>query len=663
MAYMGILLFCALLATAAQLAAALTVHGRGLPSIHTRQDNETFSVVNGTSPSNNGTNTTDLRTGPTYFYLDLDSLCHEYIDAIQTRPRSALDPATRKEILNSLGNCTTKNLYQKFPCRQGVEPPLSPVVSVEADPENKLYPSFEPLLTRFQIFESSTEPFLVRFGCIGTSSRSKDWQYSSMDDADVVPFALSQTPIQYMRCTTQVAASDVPACVSAETSKLGWLPAYMFAWSGQSTCSGTSSIFVSVTFDILSVVSHVGLTIFIARRRGLPPQTFSFVNLWVAFLVGIAKPFGEGLLLNLSAPSPFTFVLPFLRPTGFSIAAAITGIFGSRGWGVQYLAIDSIVTLVTFLVFNLRAPDFWNGRVVVPVTVGAPDQLQVMYNGMFVATLPGALFVCAYMVSGMWPALLALAVLTKTWAFAKLAFKIWLTWMCFFLVVLTSPFLAIWEMVWKIMYRKEAKTERFPAVRWYAAWFTERGELLELVGVLGYWTWVILQFSVFVGRWMVLANLLPLAGDAWCPGSLKEVEAGSALSTIALVAGLLGLKWFNLIVLVCGLHGLVECWVCCTDYSFMNQMLGRNNDDQHDDDGDKIVGFDGSGDHANRAASSLGPQVPDPGRGTGRVLPGRFTPPSHWITSLQDDFSTFLIHTDGACLDNDQQDPRAGWAF
>ena len=47
---------------------------------------------------------------------------------------------------------------------------------------------------------------------------------------------------------------------------------------------------------------------------------------------------------------------------------------------------------------------------------------------------------------------------------------------------------------------------------------------------------------------MVLANLLPLAGDAWCPASLKEVEAGSALSTAVMVAGLLGLKAFNLTV-------------------------------------------------------------------------------------------------------------------
>jgi len=179
---------------------------------------------------------------------------------------------------------------------------------------------------------------------------------------------------------------------------------------------------------MLSIIAHVILNITISRRHGLPPQTFSFVNLWVTFLVGLAKPIGEGFLLNLSAPSPFNFVLPLLHPNGFAVAAAISGTFGSRGWGIQYLAIDSFATLITFLVFNLRAPNFWNGRVIVPVSANAPDQLQVMYNGMFIATLPGAIFVCAYILSGLYPpVLLFIAALTKTWGLAKLAFKIWLT--------------------------------------------------------------------------------------------------------------------------------------------------------------------------------------------------------------------------------------------
>ena len=356
-----------------------------------------------------------------------------------------------------------------------------------------------------------------------------------------------------MRCTSQVPPSSVVSCVSSQTSKLGWLPTYMYAWSGQSaSCSGAAPILISIASDVISVIAHVILTILVARWRRLPPQTFSFVNLWVSFLIGFAKPIGEGVLLNLSAPAPFAFMLPLLRPNGFAVAAAVSGAFGSRGWGVQYLAIDSFGTLATFLLFNLRAPDFWNGRVVVPreAVPGAPPALQVMYNGMFVATLPGALFACAYVLSGLWPMLLVVAAVTKKWAFARLAFKIWLTWACFFLVVLTSPFLAVWELVWKRLHRHEAKAgERFPAVRWYAAWFTgEKGDLLKLVGILGYWAWVAVQFSVFVGRWMVLANLLPLAGDAWCPASLKEIEAGSALSTILMLGGLLGLKAFNLTV-------------------------------------------------------------------------------------------------------------------
>ncbi|KAK0619416.1 hypothetical protein B0T14DRAFT_566274 [Immersiella caudata] len=426
---------------------------------------------------------------------------------------------------------------------------LSPKVVVDPDREDSFYPPFEP------IFESSTRRFLEYPVCDGKYLWGADrpWQYSGSGinfHANAL-FALSQTPIQYMRCTSQVHSSSVASCVSAETSKFSWLPDYMFVWSGQSTpCSGASPIFISVTFDILTLIGEVIYTIYINRRRGLPPKTFSFVYLWVNTMIGIAKPIGEGFLLSRyapTAPSPTGVYLPLLRPTGFAIAAAITGAFGSRGLGVQYLCIDSLATLMTFMAFSQRMPDFWNGRVIVPPQVGGPPALQTMFNGLFVATLPGAVFASAYMVSGiLWPSLMALGLLARMGVSVKLGFKIWLTWACLFLVVLTSPFLAVWEMVWKVLHRREAKTTRFPAVRWYAAWFTERGKLINFASVVGYWVWVYLQFAVFVGRWIVLANLLPLAGDAWCPMTLKETEAGSALGTILLVAGLLGLKTFNL---------------------------------------------------------------------------------------------------------------------
>ncbi|KAK4111691.1 hypothetical protein N656DRAFT_780432 [Canariomyces notabilis] len=360
-----------------------------------------------------------------------------------------------------------------------------------------------------------------------------------------------------MRCTAQKPKDQVAGCVDAEIAKLPWLPYYAYTWGGQSQCEDLASIFISITFDILALVCHAIGTIYLARRKGEPPPSFSFVSMWGMVLTGFCKPIAEGFLLNAMSPAPgFSmgpYLLPFLRPTGFALAAFISGVWGSRGWGLMYLFMDGVVTMLTFFAFNLRI-DIWKGPAVVPslgsiVTAGSlpPPQLPTVYGGLFVATLPGALFVAAYFLAGLWPTMVLVGCCTKTWSLVKLGFAIWLTWVCFFLMIFTSPFLAIWEMVWKKCSSKEKRFGRFPAVGWYAKWFrSSEHPRLRLVGVYGYLLWVSLQFAVFVGRWMVLANLLPLAGDAWCPGLLRDIEAGSALSTIFLVAGLLGLKSLNL---------------------------------------------------------------------------------------------------------------------
>ncbi|KAK3996561.1 ribonuclease H-like domain-containing protein [Cladorrhinum sp. PSN332] len=122
--------------------------------------------------------------------------------------------------------------------------------------------------------------------------------------------------------------------------------------------------------------------------------------------------------------------------------------------------------------------------------------------------------------------------------------------------------------------------------------------------------------------------------------------------------------------LVCGPHGLVCCGKCCTDYSFMDS----ENEGQDDDSlGSKVEATD-----SDPAADPLDPLRLR--RGTGRAFPTRFVPPSASITPLElfsgqrshiritrytlgNDARKVLIRTDGACLDNGQQNPKAGWAF
>ncbi|KAI2642235.1 ribonuclease H-like protein [Xylaria nigripes] len=154
--------------------------------------------------------------------------------------------------------------------------------------------------------------------------------------------------------------------------------------------------------------------------------------------------------------------------------------------------------------------------------------------------------------------------------------------------------------------------------------------------------------------------------------------------------------------LVCGLHGLITCYKCTVDFSFLYEDLEQDQDDSSLDEeaeakywrlppevrgqvdaiyGPREVGSGNpSAAHAaptNSDAFTFGPKKH---RGTGRVFPTNFNPPSASIqpTELFTGKATYanitryihreesrkvLILTDGACLNNGQANPKAGWAF
>ncbi|CAM1508906.1 Fc.00g026450.m01.CDS01 [Cosmosporella sp. VM-42] len=130
--------------------------------------------------------------------------------------------------------------------------------------------------------------------------------------------------------------------------------------------------------------------------------------------------------------------------------------------------------------------------------------------------------------------------------------------------------------------------------------------------------------------------------------------------------------------LVCGPHGLVICGKCCTDYSFMDDILGdtRMDEDDEDDEDDEV-------DDDPYLNELLPRDHADPGcekrRGTGQVIPTKFAPqgsisPTELFRGQKihvklsryihpSDPKMVLIITDGACLNNGQSNPKAGWAF
>lgn len=133
---------------------------------------------------------------------------------------------------------------------------------------------------------------------------------------------------------------------------------------------------------------------------------------------------------------------------------------------------------------------------------------------------------------------------------------------------------------------------------------------------------------------------------------------------------------------VCSEHRLKVCPYCCSDYSFMDEILGYDEDqefeeDEEDDDDDDDDDSDSSEDNVPDTSSylrDLRPRI-----GTGRVLFQEFieprptdTPSSLFPGSLARFGNRFvrrnkptelLIYTDGACLDNGHANARAGCGF
>ncbi|KJZ71488.1 hypothetical protein HIM_09127 [Hirsutella minnesotensis 3608] len=151
--------------------------------------------------------------------------------------------------------------------------------------------------------------------------------------------------------------------------------------------------------------------------------------------------------------------------------------------------------------------------------------------------------------------------------------------------------------------------------------------------------------------------------------------------------------------LICRPHGLEVCGFCCVDYSFMDEIL-EDSEDPDEELAREVVELYGqlSDEGQARIRAQLGLQPLSHGsahilrhqddessarRGSGRVFPTKFIPPS--ATSIPQDLfvagvgrratitsrrfirrnepKQLLIYADGACLNNGQANPKAGWAF
>lgn len=137
--------------------------------------------------------------------------------------------------------------------------------------------------------------------------------------------------------------------------------------------------------------------------------------------------------------------------------------------------------------------------------------------------------------------------------------------------------------------------------------------------------------------------------------------------------------------LVCRDHGLVICFKCGYDFSFADNGASENEDEA---EWQKMTQKlpKSLEERITVVDSNIQPRELDDWEhekikpGTGRVFPIKFIPPSptstpaslfigtptyaHWTRFVhRQDKKKMLIFTDGACLNNGQSNPRAGWAF
>lgn len=237
-----------------------------------------------------------------------------------------------------------------------------------------------------------------------------------------------------------------------------------------------------------------------------------------------------------------------MTPKAAPVTALLSGIFLGKGFGSQVLMVDSLVSMASFALMSTYGDTLKGPRVPPSIaTVDQPAGFPLVYLGLYLTGLPGFVIGALYFFTGnaIIP-LVLISIFLKMSVFAKLAFRIWIAWICFFAFFFATPFLAIWEIGWKAFVKDKERV--FPPLRFFRRVFGEGAHWIAWLGrYLLYWVWVGLMFTVFVGRWMFMVNILQAAGDAFCPASLTPAVVGGALVTFAAVAGNFALRVFGLI--------------------------------------------------------------------------------------------------------------------
>jgi hypothetical protein len=290
------------------------------------------------------------------------------------------------------------------------------------------------------------------------------------------------------------------------------------------------------------------------------------LRLLIRLVSGLGEPLIQTLVLKrTSYGTAATFVIAameFLQPTAAPLLAAITGWYLGKGEGFQILTTDGVITGFGIILGVMSGA-------VASRDMAAPTKspLGLVLISLLLAIGPWALAYCILGVFGFSFQLFFILGLIELWLIdtghcLSVAGAAFMVFVFLLLFIGLTPVFALWELGWKCYdIRRRAKPQWnamdenkreqkhiFPLARHFKRRYKDTKRWKRALVKMIFWGFIFLSFVSFVGKWIIMVQILGYAGDAYCPGQFAEATfAGLGFKVGVLGIGV-ALQYFGLTV-------------------------------------------------------------------------------------------------------------------
>jgi hypothetical protein len=381
--------------------------------------------------------------------------------------------------------------------------------------------------------------------------------------------------MQYQRCAIQKPIGEVASCTVETVAKLEFIPNSLFVYGGDTSCDSPSLMYVIAIVTILMDIALVAFQIWWDHRRGKTEyKTFSWIQLTLELIRAFGKPLIFAYTLKVATYDTtvaFTLeALELLIPTGVAITSVLIGCYQSKGWGYQIMIVDSLcaflggsfIVLIQGSLFSMESSSASSSDSNNPVTQTAA--MRPVMIGLLCSLGPWALILAAVGITAIiWQCILPYALYKGNKPLARLGLKALILYILIFLATSLTPVFALWELCWifynrrrenaskpkdkeeRMLWEKEHVPNVFPLVRIFRSAAGDHRPFYLRKDFL-YWTSSLLALVAFIGRWIVLVNLMSLAGEGFCPSEFKTAVASTILFHFAMNLFSMVLQYFDL---------------------------------------------------------------------------------------------------------------------